>query len=407
MAVAFVQGNKTDPGGAVSSVTVSLPSNTAGNLLVVAVEIPVDSKVSITDTASNIWQTGFLQNYNPGNWGMRLFYAENCKASSGTNTVTINANASQYMRIAMAEYSGVATSLSYSNGAQATDSLSTGSFAVTSGDLIVAVGFSLNGDLAAGTGLTSRETFGYMMLADGIASSGSFNATMTGTGFQTILAVAFHASPAPDQGLYKGGDYSGSTGPAGTYSESAVFLSNTANDTLIAFVEVSNTNVLNCSISDTAGNTWTLLDTVASGTAWIQGVFGVSNCNASSGKNVVTATFTLSVPGFVRLWISEYGTTPITSHATGISTSTTVDCLLSTTNGALIVAACMCTNSSCSPGGGYLSHKTDTFMELENGIATGSTATPSFSIASGGATIIALSIGSGGFSAQPFIWFLF
>lgn len=184
-----------------------------------------------------------------------------------------------------------------------------------------------------------------------------------------------------------------------------MFVSNTAGNLLLAFVEVSATATLSASLSDTAGNTWTLITTVTNGPTWVQGVYAASNRNASAGKNTVTATFTLSGAALVRLWIAEYNSSAITANATAASGTSPLSTTVSSSVGALVVACCLCLSpSTIQPGAGYSGRKTDAFMLIEDGTSSGSTAAPSFNVVAGGATIIALSIGSGAVVVQPQVW---
>lgn len=409
MAVAFVRSN-VNIAGVTTSATCAFPSNNAGNLLVVAFEVGGNGNpTTVSDTAGNIWQTAACADTTAG-WRLRIYYAENCIASAGTNTVTMTCSSAGYVRLTIAEYSGVGGSLSYSNSAGTNGSgtsLNSGSVAVTSGDLLVSFGFSLGGSLAAGGGYTSRHTDGFAMLADGTASGSSASATMTGgSGQWTILLAAFHASPVASQAPYAGGDISESL----ANTETAVFRSNTAGNLLIAVAEVASTTAT-ISLSDTAGNTWVLITSVNDpSAAWKQAMYYVANCSASSGKNTVTVTF--SGGGFKRISIAEYSgvvtSSPLIASASNAASGSNISSgSFASASGALVLAAAMFDRgagvAAILPGSGYTSRKTDGFMMLEDKASTGSSETSSFVHASAGATIIAASFTSSAAAAtvQP------
>lgn len=245
----FVRGNT-----AIGTGVVTFSSNTAGDLLVVGVQFP--GVTTISDSAGNTWQTAFVLWPTGSAAGLRIYYAENCKASAGTNTVTVTSTT----RIAIAEYSGMAASLSYGSAAQSNTTLSTPSFNVTTGDLIVGLGWSSGFNIGAGSGMTLREktSDNVMLLGEGIASGSTFTTNMTGTGSVDICSVAFHADPAPSQAPYKGGDYTfAQEQSAGAHTETANFASNTAGNLLVAYVFQDQAS-LSVTLSDTAGNTWIL-----------------------------------------------------------------------------------------------------------------------------------------------------
>jgi hypothetical protein len=404
--MAWVHGNSNFRASAGTTNSCAYASNTAGNLLVVGVVTAQNAKTSLSDTAGNIWQTAFIQGPNI-TWGLRIFYAENCNASAGTNTVSVTSSSAARLDMCLGEWSGMAASLSFSFASQSATTLSTTVSPVVSGDLIVAFGFCLGVNIAAGAGLTARETpRGATLMADGTATGTSFTATMTGTSTQSIIAVAFHASPAPSQGLYKGSDYSNSNGATGTYIESANFVSNTAGNLLLAFVVIGDTSSTS-SVSDTAGNTWTFLASVLRGAAWVERVYYAANCNVSSGLNTVTVTATLTTGSRVRIAIAEYASATPTANATANTLSgSTISASVSSTVGALVVACGMSDATSVAAGAGYSGRKTDGSMMIEDGTASANPEVVSMTLSATGASIIALSIGSPLTPAQPQIWII-
>ena len=121
------------------------------------------------------------------------------------------------------------------------------------------------------------------------------------------------------------------------------------------------------------------MTTVAISGVGTLGVYSAANCNASSGKNTVTATYTLSTAARVRLWIAEYANTTVTANATSNTiTGGSISATVSSSSGALVVAAGMSNATAITAGASYSGRKTD----------------GAFLLAGTGAGIIALSIGS-------------
>jgi hypothetical protein len=127
---------------------------------------------------------------------LQVFYT--CNSVAGAETVTANPNtAPSYQDYDIAEYSGTATSSCLDSTKTGTlGTLQSGSYTVTSGDLIVGWGLT-NASAGVGSGFTARNgTDGYFFYEDQLASGNSVNAVLTGgTGGDTIvLSAAFKAS---------------------------------------------------------------------------------------------------------------------------------------------------------------------------------------------------------------------
>lgn len=108
-AVSLIQHTNLDQPSAVASQTLAYVSNVAVNSLLVTVVRGASTLTGITTTDSigNTWTKGTFQAVS-GAASLQISWAINTTA--GANTVTITPNASSALRIAIYEYSGVATS---------------------------------------------------------------------------------------------------------------------------------------------------------------------------------------------------------------------------------------------------------------------------------------------------------
>jgi hypothetical protein len=170
MAISFVGGGKASTG---STPTVTYTS-TAGNLLFAMVSnYSATSSFVISDSASQSWTAGPV--VDQSTWRTQTFYKEN-SASVTWVKVTIT-NLGGTSRLALGEWSGIATSSSYEAHHEASNAsnntLNSGNFTVTDGDLIigglvggggslvVGAGFPLHADTNDGTlGLESKVMSG-------------------------------------------------------------------------------------------------------------------------------------------------------------------------------------------------------------------------------------------------------
>ncbi|MEO6513267.1 MAG: hypothetical protein ABIR37_01150 [Candidatus Saccharimonadales bacterium] len=213
MAIAFkTSGRAQFDTPAASSINIAFDlSNTAGSLLVAGISWSSgglgNAPTSVTDTRGNSWTLYSTPVYDsPNAQGLTFAYAVNCAA--GANTVTVNyGTASDYQRVTVAEYSGVATSspidIVASNVAantNATDNVtSTAATTTVNGDLIWGHSQKDNGFVtqAPGTGFTQREYLASDYLAEDLiqATAGSIAATWTYNVASNYLAfmVAFKA----------------------------------------------------------------------------------------------------------------------------------------------------------------------------------------------------------------------
>jgi len=172
VAYAFVQQNSNDAAGGAQTITVTL-TPTAGHLLVFCISadqidttsIALSDNLGVHNTFTQI-ATDLVTGAG-SDQRCAWYYAENCKGGATTFTATFSNAATRFRTIYVAEYSGIAISGAFLNGARAeqsnpgtaTDGVSSGVANATSQPALV-WGFSIDiftGDTpTAGTGFTSR-----------------------------------------------------------------------------------------------------------------------------------------------------------------------------------------------------------------------------------------------------------
>jgi hypothetical protein len=159
-------------------------TETAGNLLVVAVYWNGSDVVSISDTLGNTWSSIPVENNSTTETDVRIWYAQSIKG--GANTVTVKQPVSEYIGFYLIEYSGVAATgaLDATNGkvpTAASHVADTGNL-TTSGcrDLIVALFADSwgTGNMTPGSGWISRGTDSnfYSLVVDNLpGETGTFD----------------------------------------------------------------------------------------------------------------------------------------------------------------------------------------------------------------------------------------
>ena len=159
--IALVQHAGKDA-GTTASTTLAFPSaNTAGNWIAVAVRAGgTNQVVTVTDTRGNLYRKAVQFNVTLDDITLAIFYAENI--SGGSNTIQVSDSQSGILRLAILEYTGVATtnSLDVTAAAQGTSTApTTGNVATTAnGDLLIGVIMTADpASVTAGTGFTLRD----------------------------------------------------------------------------------------------------------------------------------------------------------------------------------------------------------------------------------------------------------
>lgn len=169
MAYAFVQQNANDNAATATTITVTL-TPTAGNLLVFCVsgDSLDTTSIALSDNlgSHNTFTQISTDLVTAADQRCAWWFAANCQGGATTFTATYSAS-TRFRTIYVAEYSGIATTSPFLNGARAenvnpgtgTDAVSSGNANATSQPALV-WGFSLDINATttptAGTGFTSR-----------------------------------------------------------------------------------------------------------------------------------------------------------------------------------------------------------------------------------------------------------
>lgn len=360
MAIALIQKAQSDTNA--GSATLAYGSNVViGNLLVVVLRIGASVVTySLSDTRGNTY-IPCTQQFIPTVGYVQLFYCFNI--SSGANTVSLNLNsASDTMRIAIFEYSGVGGLDIEANVATGTSTTSaSASFTPTfDNSLVIAFSGSNNAiTMTAGTSFTLEEAVPptppnhRLGVEDWIqttktASTGS----ITYSGSQQWQAG--YAVFRPGFAFVQDGSCSPSGGP---FPQTAPFPSPVKVGSLLIALVIWNPSTT-VSLSDPNNGTWTPIGSPGVATGSLAGFFSQFFYipSAVAGSTTVTGTGTAA---FAEIYVAEYsysgtlsidGTpsnTMVTSVA-GVSTSGTV-----VTTGAsdLLFAASMVEDSTCNGAG--------------------------------------------------------
>jgi hypothetical protein len=149
--IALLQHASQDSGTTTAATLAFSAKNTVGNWIAVCIRAgAVNETFSVSDSNGNSYRNAVQFNQTSDGFTFAIFYAE--KIVGGANTVRIGETASATLRIAILEYSGVATSGSLDRTATAQgSSASPGSGIATT---------TVNGDLLLGAIMTANsETF--------------------------------------------------------------------------------------------------------------------------------------------------------------------------------------------------------------------------------------------------------
>lgn len=213
MAYAFVQQNANDNAAGATTITVTL-TPTAGNLLVFAISadsadttsIALSDNLASHNTFTQIGTDLVTTNSQRCAW----WFAANCKGGATTFTATFSASA-RFRTIYVAEYSGIATTSPFLNGARAendnpgtgTDVVSSGVANATSQPALV-WGFSIDTSGTttpnAGTGFTSRT--GVWSTATCLGRPEDKRVTATGNVAATFTATTGTDTHATGVGIF-------------------------------------------------------------------------------------------------------------------------------------------------------------------------------------------------------------
>jgi len=213
--ISLVQHTSLDAGITTTGSLAFTSSNTAGNWVGVLIRAGLSSSqvFTVKDSNGNTYNKAAQIGFTSSAVTLAIYYAENIKG--GANTVTVTDTVSGPLRIAILEYSGVATSNSVDASVAATGtsaSPNSGSLNTTaSGDLLLAAVAATNSEgFAAASGYTLEDsvpappntkliTEDQIQASAGAASAG---ATLSGSDTWGAVLAAFKSASA------------GSTGPS-------------------------------------------------------------------------------------------------------------------------------------------------------------------------------------------------
>ena len=167
-AISYIQGaNSTSDGGATSISQTFATANSSGDLIVAAVSWGNNGSITCSDSLGNTYAVATTQYDSVNHQALAICYATNVKAGSNTVQASFSTSA-PYRRLAIHEYSGVATvssvdvtATNVANGTTAANAITSGSGATSAnGDLIFAAVMDDTGitSIAAGTGFIQRQS---------------------------------------------------------------------------------------------------------------------------------------------------------------------------------------------------------------------------------------------------------
>ena len=175
--------------------TTPFSSNTAGNFIVVGLELNLASSSSlactVSDSAGNTYVSpaglGPYVSFNTGWQQLQYFYATSIAASAGTNTVTPScATGYAYTAVFADEVGGAVGTVTYDGpGTPAGNNglgtaMATGSFTITANDYVAGWMVQTGSTATAGSGFTAQSNCtNYFCYEDGVFNATSVNVTMT------------------------------------------------------------------------------------------------------------------------------------------------------------------------------------------------------------------------------------
>jgi len=363
--VQLVQSAAHDNGAAsLATCTASFGSaNTAGNLIVVAVEIgatATDRQAVITDTQGNTYVPAMSQvtwRTVGGGSSAQIFYAANVKGGANTVTMTLSGGATAWNQIEIHEYSGLATSSPLDVTASAFGTTGTSPFTVSSGsavttssgELIFGYGNGIGANLTQGSGFTVRQTTAGTSEDMVQTAAGSISATevahVGGTAYVMLMAtfrpgdttppsvptglaatavsaaqinLSWNASSDPDSTVagykvYRNGTQVGTTANTSYQDSSGLNASTSYSYTVAAYDPTGNTSAQSSSVSATTQAPDTTPPSVPTGLAATAASAAQINLswNSSTDNSGVVAGYKVYRNG------TQVGTTANTSYQDG------------------------------------------------------------------------------------------
>ncbi len=192
--ITFVQGTAANSLSTNSKSLAFPAANTPGNLIVVGVDWEDTQNFgSISDSAGNTYIEVGTELRVPGQFRLRLYYANNI--AGGPNTVTVTLGGSvPVLEVYIQEYNGAdpVAPLDAQSGMTGTGSSATSGTATATSPHDLIFGYCVTGIASAGAGFTVRSNFDENLTEDKIApSAGPVSATATASSAWALQMGAF------------------------------------------------------------------------------------------------------------------------------------------------------------------------------------------------------------------------
>jgi hypothetical protein len=299
--IELVQHASVDEGiAAKSSASLAFPSNnTAGNWIAVGIRVGQPNEtITVKDSKGNTYLSASQINQTGDGDTLAIFYAENIAA--GANTVTVSVSSADTLRLAILEFSGVASSgsiLQATANQGSSSSPNSGSITETAnGDLLLGAILTADGEsVTAGTGFQTVESVPaapntkLMMEFQVQVLSGSSSASATLSSADPWAAAI--AAFKPGTG--------GTSAPAITSANSTNFAVNSAGTFTVTTTgsptpALSESGSLPSAVTfkDNGNGTATIAGTPATGTI---GTYPITITATNGVGTTATQTFTLTV----------------------------------------------------------------------------------------------------------------
>jgi hypothetical protein len=192
--ITFVQGTAANSLSTNSKSLAFPAANTAGNLIVVGVDWEDTQNFgSISDSAGNTYIEVGTELRVPGQFRLRLYYANNIAGGPNTVTVTLGGTV-PVVEVYIQEYNGAdpVAPLDVQSGMTGTGSSATSGTATATSPHDLVFGYCVTGIASAGAGFTVRSNFDENLTEDKIApSAGPVSATATASSAWALQMGAF------------------------------------------------------------------------------------------------------------------------------------------------------------------------------------------------------------------------
>jgi hypothetical protein len=330
-----IQRSSSNTAGTASATAVSdyLAAQTAGNTNVVVISFgsTVTTVSSVTDTAGNTYSVA-VGPIRGSSDTLYIFYAKNIASSAAGNEVTVTFNqVTNWVWVELLEYAGLNTSNPFdaASSATGTSATATGGNLVTTNacDLLISATAQSDNVTSIGAGYNLRaDTWGNFVQDRVVSSTGTYTSTSTisNSGNWETGFVAFKKSSGT-QALNSIRRIQDNFDPYYTPTRSTTSVPypapQTAGNLNVVVVSWWDTTGTVSSVTDTSGNTYTLVAGPIRGTGLTHYIYYAKNiASASAGGNSVTVT--LSASKQLSVGILEY---------TGLSTTSPLDQATSST----------------------------------------------------------------------------